>query len=269
MKKLLIVLLSALLLFSSCGAEEKTNISALDSAVKKHNSETRFSGDYLLEITFGNESADAYGTLYYAAGDVAWDSKAQKVCARFDQNYLGTAYEMENYFHKGVMISVEDGVAKKSERTAESVFEMFPYYSLLPYDKEVCGDIKKGSNVSGDSYTFERTDTKDIFDNIFGDGIYDVIVSTTTMTSPQRDKTQFSNAVCVYTISEGDIVSCRYEFDMTIFDTPAYIPGYKQEESKYSLELHIVARVEYNKDGEIVIDDFSGTLSEDSSEVSQ
>lgn len=268
MKRLIAVILSALLLLCGCRAEEKTNINDLNSAVETHNSETRFSGKYLLDITFGNESSGEYGTLYYAAGNVAWDKDSEKVYAKFDQNYLGTAYVMENYFSKGVMISVEDGEAIKSERASEDLFSMFPYYSLLPYDSNVCEGITKGNNISGTSYTFERSDTKALFGKIFGDGIYDIIVSTTTMTSPQKEKTEYSNAKCVYTVSEGRIVSCRYEFDMTIFDTPAYIPGYTQEETKYTLKLHIVAKVEYDTEGEIVINDYSGTVSDASSDSS-
>jgi len=268
MKKLIAVVLSALLLLCSCGAEEETFINELNSAIDAHNSEKRFSGNYLLDITFGNESSGEYGTLYYAAGDVTWDREAEKVYAKFNQNYLGTAYVMENYFSEGVMISVEDGKAIKAERDSESLFSMFPYYNLLPYDSEFCDNISKGTNISGTYYNFERTDTKAIFDKIFGDGIYDIIVSTTTMTSPQKDKTEYSNTKCVYTLSEGNLLSCRYEFDMTIFDTPAYIPGYTQDESKYSLKLHIVAKVEYDREGEIVINDYSGDISDASSDSS-
>ncbi len=268
MKKLISVVLSALLLLWSCGAEDKTNIEQLNSAINAHNSQKKFSGNYLLDITFGNESAGQYGTLYYAAGDMEWDRDAKKAYAKFNQNYLGTAYIMENYFSNGTMISVEDGKAIESERNADDLFSMFPYYSLLTYDESLCKNIAKGNNVAGTSYTFERSDTKAIFDKIFGDGIYDIIVSTTTMTSPQKDKTKYSNAKCVYTVSEGKLFSCRYEFDMTIYDTPAYIPGYTQEESKYTLELHIVAKVEFDSKGEIVIDDYSGAVSDMSSDIS-
>ncbi len=269
MKKTVAIILSALFLLCGCRAEEKTNIADLNSVIEKHNSENIFSGSYLLDITFGNEASGQYGTLYYAKGNVAWNSKEEKAYAKFNQNYLGTAYVMENYFSKGVMISVEDGNAIKSERESESLFSMFPYYSLLPYNHERCDNIVKGSNVSGTSYTFERTDTKAIFDKIFGDGIYDIIVSTTTMSSPQKEKTEYSNAKCVYTVSDGKILSCRYEFDMTIFDTPAYIPGYVQDESKYTLKLHIVAKVEYDTKGEIVINDYSGTASDTSSAAAE
>ncbi len=262
MKKIIAIALSALLLFG-CGAEEDQKaVSKLNKAVEKHNSENSFSGNYLLDITFGNESSGQYGTLYYAAGEVAWDKKQEKAYARFNQNYLGTAYIMENYFSQGKMISVEDGEAIESNRDTEELFSMFPYYSLVNYDSAVCKDLKKTQNTFGEAYSFYRSDTKEIFSKIFGDGIYDIIVSTTTMSSPQRDKTQYSDAKCVYTLLDGKVVSCRYEFDMTIFDTPAYIPGYTQDESKYTLKLHLVAKVEYDAEGEIIIKDYSETSSE-------
>ncbi|MBO5786634.1 MAG: hypothetical protein J6R45_04850, partial [Clostridia bacterium] len=59
-------------------------------------------------------------------------------------------------------------------------------------------------------------------------------------------------AQCVYTVKDGRVLGVRYEFDVKLFDTPAYVPGYSVPESDYTVELHIVAKLSYENFGDQV-----------------
>jgi len=55
---------------------------------------------------------------------------------------------------------------------------------------------------------------------------------------------------CTYTVKDGKIHSCRYEFDVTLFDTPLATPNGVPDESDYSIKLHVSAKLTYNQYGE-------------------
>ena len=255
---LLIILAIAVTAFCGCSdgqsAETVSAANDMNSAIEKANNETKLAGAYTLSITF-----DKGAVLYHAQGDVAWDREAKTAYAGFDQTYLGASAVMRNYYNDGKMISVADGEAAESKRDSAELFSKFPYF-LLPMHDNKCGDITVGQNSSGTSYTFERNDARELFDVLVGGDIYSLVYS---IKNPQPEKTEYGNVECVYTVSDGKIVSCRYEFDVKLFDTPAYIPGYSQPEDEYTIDLHINAKVTYNSFGEAVkVEDYSGTISE-------
>ena len=77
---------------------------------------------------------------------------------------------------------------------------------------------------------------------------------------PQKDLTEYGDVECIYTVKDGRIVSARFEFDMKLFDTPAYVPGYSVPEEEYTLNIHITAKVGYDKFGQdVVIKELSET----------
>ena len=247
MKKIVSILLLLSLLLCGCGegnrTVEKEDVESFNHAVENLNSQKRNSGNYLLEITFGDMTV-----LYYASGEVAWDREAETAFAEFKQTYLGASTEMENYFSKGKMVSIEDGNLLETERESSKVFEMFPYFTHFSYN-DSCKGLKKGTNSKGETVSFSRSDTKDIFSKVLGENIYDLV---TVLKKPQRDKIEYSDTECVYTFSEGNIISCRYDFDVKLFDTPAYVPGHSQSEEEYTLKLHVVAKVDFKSHGDAV-----------------
>ena len=97
---------------------------------------------------------------------------------------------------------------------------------------------------------------------VIGDDIYSLV---TVLKKPQKDKTEYSQAQCIYTVKDDKVVSAKYEFDVKLFDTPAYNPNYSQPESEYTLTIHVSAKVSYDFSQEnIVIPQYSDESSENS-----
>lgn len=238
---LMLVVAFALCLFWGCedaGPDNTVSPEELNSAVGAINSETRLSGDYMLELTFGEGSV-----LYYALGDIAWDRSENKVFAEFTQTYLGISSDMENYYSDGKMVSIEDGSPITVDRQSEEILTKFPYFTV----PEASADVTKGSNSAGTTYTFSALDTKQLCESIVGTDLYSLV---TVIKKPQPELTEYGETKCIYTVSEGKLVSCRFEFDVKLFDTPAYTPNYSQPESEYTIDLHVTAKVSYDGTGE-------------------
>ncbi len=250
MKKILSLLLVLTMLFCwGCGEKTDPEIKKqMDSALANVNGETKLNCDYMMEITFGNGAV-----LYYAKGSAFWDREKLKAETLFDQTYLGTSVKMENYFADGIMYSVENGDPLKVERDGETMFSKFPYFKIPS-----CGEdtvISVGNNSSGKSYKFSSADTKKLCEDILGGDIYAL---ATVIKKPQPEKTQYSDTQYTYTENDGRLVSARYEFDIKLFDTPSASANYTPPESEYTLDLHVVAKVEYKGFGEDVeIKDYS------------
>lgn len=256
MKKIIsLILILSLILLWGCNKQNDTtaDLANVQAAVDKTNSENPLSGEYVLEITFGEGSV-----LYYAKGDILWDREQSKAYGSFDQTYLGASAKLENYYSNGTMISVESGNAVNVQRDADEVFSKFPYFKLPAAE----GEVIKGTNTLGDSYKFSINDTKSLSNLIVGEDIYSLV---TVLKKPQKDKTEYSQAQCIYTVKDDKVVSAKYEFDVKLFDTPAYNPNYSQPESEYTLTIHVSAKVSYDFSQEnIVIPQYSDESSENS-----
>ncbi len=244
-KKIIAVLCSLVFVLCACQETESTPdaevVSELCEAIEATNVENRVSGKYMLEITFG-ESA----VLYYALGNVAWDVESKTASVLFDETYLGDSSVRANYFADGKLISVDDGEVLSFDREAETLFSKFPYAKLPEYSTEQ-GQITVSNSAQGKTFTVKRTDTKELCETVVGSDIYTI---ASVIKKPQTDKTQYGDTECIYTVSDGKVIGCRYEFDIKLFDTPAYIPGgYSVPESEYTLDLHVVAKMTYEEFG--------------------
>lgn len=250
MIKRLISLLLAVSLVSMFGCSDENAIDnsetarELNSYAENINKESRANGKYFLSVTFGEGAV-----LYHADGDIAWDTESKRAYAEFGQTYLGDSSVMKNYITGGKVISVDDGEKSESTRDENELFSKFPYAKILLHD-EKCSNISLSESSVGTAYEFTRSDTKEIFDRLIGEDIFDLVFS---IKNPQRDKTRYEDTKCIYTVKDGKIVSCRYEFDVKLFDTPAYVPGYTPPEEEYTIDLHISAKITYNSLGESVI----------------
>ena len=257
----LILALSCLLCACVGGGEtvnNEENAKKLNTAIESTNGESRVAGEYMLEVTFGEGT-----TLYYAMGDVSWDSKSLLAYAEFDQTYLAVSSRVKNYFANGKMISVDGGETIESKRESTELFSKFPYANIAPYGKS-CGDIKVGSNSVGTTYTFTVTNAKSLSNTIIGEDIYTI---AKVLKKPQPEKTQYGDIKCVFTVKDEKIVSCRYEYSLKLFDTPPYVPGYSVPESEYTLDVKIVAKITYNSFGDgVEINEYSGESVEESTD---
>lgn len=235
----LVLALAALL--CGCSGGEKQDPSAakeLNGAVAAANEEASVSGDYLLEITFG-----AGNVLYYAKGNIEFDRAEKKAFAEFNWNWLGNSDKVRNYYSNGVMTSVSDGEVIKEDYADDELFSKFPYSALLLCEEDRA--VTVGNNSIGKTFSVSRSDTEKICETVVGD-IYSLV---TVIKKPQKDKTKYGDTTVTYTVSDGKAVACRFEFSVTLFDTPSYVPGYQPPESEYSVELKVSAKVGYSRFG--------------------
>ncbi|MBE6682771.1 MAG: hypothetical protein E7595_01320 [Ruminococcaceae bacterium] len=265
MKKLLpIILLITALLLCACSGEsaqgESELYGALCSAIGETNSFSRLSGEYMLEITFGDSV-----TLYYALGNVAFDRESLSASAEFTQTYLGDSSKAANYASNGKTILVDDGVAYETGHNITELMQKFPYARIMSPNDE--SKITVSESRVGKSYSVVLDNSKEISEMIIGSDLYEL---ASVIKKPQPEKTQYGEISCIYTISENKVVACRYEYDVKLFDTPSYVPGYSVPEDEYTLDIHIVAKISYTDFGsEAEIKEFEGSLAERADENSQ
>ncbi len=259
-KRFLICLLALSFLLCGCddGQEPSSQlVSELSSAILESNSETRVSGGYMLEITFSQGV-----TLYYALGDIALDREKETAFADYTQTYLGHSVTAQNYFADGKVVSVEKGESVTLERDPEEILGKFPYSKLLELPEGTKNVETKTSSV-GKTFELIRNDTEIICDSVIGSDIYALV---DVIKKPQPEKTQYSETVCTYTVEDGRVVGCRYEFDVKLFDTPAYVPGYSVPESEYTLDIRVEAKVTYNSFGDgVTVNEYSEVEAEENS----
>ncbi len=245
MKKCLLICLLALSLLCGCADGNVTDgdrLTELKSAIDTINGESLVSGGYLIEITVSGV------TVYYAKGNISFDRAECKAFNDFSQTYMGQSLAAKNYFAEGKLISVEKSGVTTFDRTSEQILGRFPYSKLIELPDDVASVTEKSSSV-GKTVELVRKDTKAICGNVIGDDIYSLV---SVIKKPQVDKTRYGDTKCIYTLNDGKIVSCRYEFTVTLFDTPAYVPGYSVPESDYTVDLDIVAKVNYTGFGDKV-----------------
>ena len=235
MRKFILIICAALL-FAGCAASDNNNTQQLNTAISAVNSESKISADYMLEISFGGS------VLYYSAGSANWDKAEKTGNLQFKQTHLGAASEIKSFFTPKSMINITNGKVYEYNRNAETLLSVFPCFAV-PAPQ---GKVTLGKNSIGDTYKFTRTDGKELLKSLIGGDIYSL---ATAITKPQRDKTRYGEVECTYTLKDGGLNSCRFEFDVTLYDTPLASAAGLPDESKYTLNLHISAKVTYKATG--------------------
>ena len=260
-RNLTILALCLSLLFCGCSVEggDTALTAELAEAISAVNSETRVSGSYMLEITAAGV------TIYYALGDISWDREANTAYAAFSQTYLGDSGETKNYFSAGTMMSVSGGETITTQRDSAEIFSKFPYAEIFPLPQTEEVSLTEKTSTVGRTVTVTRNDTKDIFNTVIGGDIFSLVG---VIKKPQPEKTQYGETTCIYTLDEnGVLTGCRYQFDVKLFDTPGYVPGYSVPESEYTLDLHITAKISYKQFGaEVEVPVYKGE-GEESSQI--
>ncbi len=247
MKRILAFIFSALLL-CGCAGEPSIDTTPLDSAVENVNGQSRLWADYALEITFGDGKV-----LYYSAGDARWDRELKKGSMAFTQNYIGEATQVESFFQGKSMINISNGSVVEYIRDTNVLLANFPCFTLPKADKGT--SVSVGANSLGQAYRFSLADTKSLLKQLIGGDIY---VLANVISLPQKEKTEYGAAECTYTVADGELVSARYEFDVKLYDTPVVSPNGRPDESKYTLDLHVSAKISYKGFGDKVeIEEYS------------
>lgn len=244
MRRLAVLALAAVLLLCACGENTQPIAGEIERAVGALAAKTAFGGDYLLEISVSGESKT---TLYYAKGVFGRDSAAKTAYTSFDQSWFGMSAVSENYYSDGRIVSINDGEVITAEREPDDVFLKFPYSAPEGYGSS-CRGLSAEPNTRGKAVMFTRGGSSEFCESVVGGDLYTLAY---VIKDPQPEKTVYGDVKCIYTLSGGELISAGYEFDVTLFDTPSYVPGYSQPEEDYSIKLHVVAKVNYSDEYEI------------------
>ena len=244
MKKLAFVCAAvcALLL---CGCSENRDHSPeLNAAIKNRAAQKTLGGECMLEIA----AAESAAPVYYLRGQFACDKQEKTAFMEFDQTWLGMSSKAYNYFSDGEVINVTDGERFVQPREAEEILAKFPYFAPEPR-RDTDGAVSRAEAAKGYTYSYTRKNDAAFCESVVGGDLYELVA---VMKQPQTDKTVYGDVLFTCTADGDKLLSYGFEFEVTLFDTPAYVPGYSVPESEYTLKLRVTARITYG-DGEISV----------------
>ena len=247
MKKRVFAVLAAVLVSASllCGCSEKTDYAPeLNAAVENRAAQKKLGGECMLEITVPESAA----AVYYLRGSFSCDKSQKTAYLEFDQTWLGMSSRAFNYFSGGVVTNITDGERFEEPREAEELLEKFPYFAPEAAPGSG-GEVSRTEAAKGYSYTYTRKNGAEFCKTVVGEDIYGLVP---VLKQPQPEKTVYGDVRFTCTADGDALLSYGCEFDVTLFDTPAYVPGYSVPESEYTIKLHVTARITY-ADGEITV----------------
>ena len=233
-----IALIIAAALLCACGGD-RVDAAGLNAASSACAGKDRHSGQYMLEITFAENTA----TLYYARGDFEYDRAGKTASLDFSQTWLGSSSKARNDYKDGVITNTTDGETFEVPREAELLFSQFPYFAP-PLCLETDSNLSEHPGARGTQYTFVRKNASDFCKAVVGGDVCDLVPA---LRQPRREETSFGDVAFTCLVEGESLLSFGCEFDVTLYDTPAYIPGYSVPEEEYVITLHVTARVSYDE----------------------
>ncbi|MBO4276807.1 MAG: hypothetical protein J5925_00230 [Clostridia bacterium] len=240
--RLFALLLAALLL---CGCTAKPDYAPeLNAAVQNRAAAAKLGGECLLEISVAGSATP----VYYLRGSFSCDKEAQTAFLEFDQTWLGQSSKAFNYYSGGVVTNITDGEEFTQPREANELLAKFPYFAPDPH-REGDGEITRTEAAKGFCYTYVRKNGAEFCESVIGGDIYALVP---VLKQPQEDKTVYGDVAFTCAADGETLISYGCEFDVTLFDTPAYVPGYSVPEEEYTLKLRVTMRITYS-DGEITV----------------
>lgn len=247
MKNRVFAALAAVLAAASllCGCSGKPDYAPeLNAAAENRAAQEKLGGECMLEITAPESAA----TVYYLRGSFSCDKSEKTAYLEFDQTWLGMSSRAFNYFSGGVVTNITDGERFEEPREAEELLNKFPYFAPEPR-RGSDGAVSRTEAAKGYSYSYTRKNGAEFCESVLGGDVYGLVP---VLKQPQPEKTVYSDVRFTCTADGGALLSYGCEFDVTLFDTPAYVPGYSVPESEYTIKLHVTARITY-ADGEITV----------------
>ncbi len=240
MKRIAALIAVLLLLLTSCGGNAELYRQSVSDAAEQTNLLTRFEADFFLEVTFDDSKA----TLLYRNGSFGIDREAKRLFSVDSQTLLGTSVKVTT-FCDGKTVYREAGQNKTASKLEEAdVFSVLPYFPMPVFKAEDMLDVEPRTVDDGTQYVFSVKNAKDfILAASAGDEIYTLAM----LNKPQKDKTEFGNLNCSYTVGtlggRECVTSQLYSFDMTLYDTPPYAAGADIDPEDYKLELNFRIRI--------------------------
>lgn len=268
MKRTLILFLCLTLCLplASCA---RVDYEPLNEAVQATQALEKYSADYYIEVSLSDGSVN----LLYLNGSYSID-KANKLLARdSSQTYLGDAWHETEQYDGEALYNAEGDDKYKVVCTFEEVLEQTVYATVPVIDQSDISRLSVSQNASGTLYKFTAKDMAEYEFSTVGDNIY----TLAALRKPQKDLTQYSDLDCEYTVGtlggETCVTGWQVSYQISLFDTPPYAAGTKQDINDYRLDITVRIRVKIKSIGQEIlmptIDKDTYTVIESSQDTNQ
>lgn len=246
---ILCLMLAAGVLLSACAAKPDEGVYGELSAVHAAFAETdRAQLGFMLEATFRDEDNGKTSTLYYMQGDAKFDSKNDLAWQKFTATLLASTYNAEEYYQNGKKIHLENGETFELEAPHDTFFGAFPYCKVtLPAFSDV-GTLTAEANGDAMLYTLTSAVGQKALLELWQLDLY----ALAGVVVPNREKEMFGDVTYLFSVKDGRLSSVTVKLTASIYETPAYTPGYTPDDENYRLDLNITAQISVKALGETV-----------------
>ncbi len=209
----------------------------------------KYSADYYIEVSLSDGSIN----LLYLNGSYSVDKVAELLARNSSQTYLGDAWHETEYYDGEALYNAEGDDKYKVICTFGEVLEQTVYATVPVIDQDKVSRISISDNKSGTLYKFVAKDMDEYEFNTVGDNIY----TLSALRKPQKDLTEYSDLDCEYTVSTLDGTECvtgwQISYRISLFDTPPYAAGTKQDINDYRLDITVRIRVKLKSIGQQIL----------------
>lgn len=231
------------LLLSSCASVPYDGVFAASQATRDLQ---KYSANYYIEVTL----ADGSITLLYLNGSYSVDREKGLVMRDSSQTYLGDAWHETEYYDGEMLYNAEGDDRYKLACSLGEVLQQSVYALAPVIPEEKVFHLSASDNSAGRMYRFEARDMSQFQFDTVGDSIY----TLAALRKPQKELTEYTDVRCEYTVGEVDGTEClstwQIEYGMSLFDTPPYAAGTKQDIDDYRLDISVRLRVKLTSVGE-------------------
>lgn len=250
-------LLLAVCALLCCGCENASSpdpetYGMLSDLVSAVGSEQRFCTDFLMETTFLDPSTGKSHVLYFLDGRASCDREEKRAFQDFKATVLGASYHGCEYLSENGRVRLQDGQTTPFVQEVGQALTAFPYSAVtLPPIDSVRSLVS--SDTPDGSYTLVWSEgQKELIEDVWQVDLY----SMARIVLPDRTKEKFGDVTCILAVKDGALASVTWTLSATIYETPAYTPGYtpKDEDSRLDLSIRVkLTFVSFGNDVEIPV----------------
>ena len=242
-------MLAAGVLLSACAAKPDEGVyNTLAASHGTFVSQNRAHLGFMMEATFRDDDSGETGTLYYMQGDVKYDKNADLAWQKFTATLLAATYNAQEYYQDGKKTHIENDKTVVLDTASEAFFGAFPY-CMAPIP--AFADVRALNTETGSGtelYTIKTSVGQKELLTLWQLDLY----TLAGVVVPDRDKESFGDVEYTFAVKDGEIKSMTVKLTASIYETPAYTPGYTPNEEEYRLDLYLTAQISVKATGDAV-----------------
>ena len=233
-KSFLCILLALSMVLCACSGADETHITPVTESFKDFGS-----ADYgfSLRIELSGKTC-----VLLATGKISIDEEQKLMTGEIEETLMGDNIGiMKVEWKDGTMVT--DGIEEQLswEELRGSLIYAFP----LLFETKTVKSTEKSTTLAGTLYRHYIKDNSQnaLLYSLLGSALPEIC----GVVSVVEDETEFKNIVCEYTLDkEGNPAGYAVSFTVVYQDTPPYVPGVNQNKDKYTVEVDVEFRANYN-----------------------